>query len=173
MANRKRGGRRFYRNRNFVVIPFENTLALSTLATDAVLTDPALASLEEDLFVISVDCQFQIDGLTQSEGPITVGWAHGDLSVAEIAEAINAAPTGPRDIIANERARRPVRKAGRFSGLTAEETLNNGLPIRNVCKFLVSDGVPFNMWARNRSGSALTTGAQIKYGGVVYGQWKV
>ncbi len=161
------------KNRYFVAIPFENTLALTTLAQDTVLTDPAIASLEEDLWIHRIDCQWAIQGATAGEGPITVGFAHGDLSVAEIGEAINAAPTGPSDIIQNERARRPVRKSGRFDLAAASESLNDGKAIRTTGKMLISNGVAFNMWARNRGPGTLTTGASIKYGGVVYGTWKV
>ena len=45
--------------------------------------------LGEDIFVISVDCMWNLRGHTASETPLEFGFAHGDLSVTEIAEALN------------------------------------------------------------------------------------
>lgn len=164
------------RARNFVALPFSSSKLLGTLADGVAIVSPILATLTEDLFVVSVDVYWSIGNLTPGQDPILVGIAHGDLSVTEITEALDASPTGPRDIVANERAKRPVRRAGQFANpnATAQEqvALNDGKAIRTTCKFLVSDGVPLNMYAVNRSGAALsTTDPIVTFNGTVYGKW--
>jgi len=104
-------------------------ITLSTLAANTVIVANMIASLTEDLFVISVDLMWSLLGGTAGEGPIEVGVAHGDLTVAEILEAIAASPTGPGDLIQNERSRRPVRGAGSFPGITATEVIAQAPPI--------------------------------------------
>ncbi len=163
--------RRRRRNRNFVAIPFVQQLALVTLSDGAVLS-AAVMTLGEDLFVISADCTFSLRDATATEGPITAGFAHGDLSDAEISEHLSANLTDPDDIIARERARRPVRKFGSFPGILSEETLNHGVPIRRPFKFSIGDGHTFDMWAYNQSGAALAGGTFLEAIGTLYGNWQ-
>ncbi len=166
----KRTGRKRSR-KNFVALPVSAQLTLGTLAANTVLTANLIATLTEDLFVISADLTWALLAHTAGEGPIEVGVAHGDLSVAEILEAVAAAPTGPGDIIQNERSHRPVRQSGAFPGLNTDEVIAQGSKVRTRCKFLVSDGVAFNAYALNRSGGTLTTGALVRVSGNLYGRW--
>ncbi len=155
-----------------MTIPFESATQLSTLADDTVLTN-GLFTLGEDLFVISIDAVWSIDDLTLAQAPISVGWSHGDLSVTEVREALVAETTDPDDIIANEQARRPVRKAGAFSGAATSEILNDGKPIRTKFKRSVGDGHLLRFWAWNNSGAALqTTDPLLTVVGNIYGRWQ-
>ncbi len=159
--------------KGFIAIPFTAQLALSTLASLTVLDAAVLsATWGEDIFIISVDSYWSLRDLTPGEGPIIVGFAHGDLSVGEIAENLNAEVTDPDDIIARERARRPVRKAGQFTGLLANEALNDGKKLRTRLKFSVGEGHNLAFWARNDSGATLTTGAILNLSGTLYGRWQ-
>ncbi len=167
MANRTRRRRR---SRNFVAIPFDATLALATLADATVLEGPVV-TFGEDIYIMSIDCTWAWHTHTTGEGPYNVGWAHGDLTVTEVAEALNAEVTDPDDIIAAERARRPVRRAGAFSGVGTEEVLNNNVPIRTKCKFVVGNDHSISIWVQNRSGGPTTTGTQVIITGVIYGRW--
>ncbi len=165
---RRSGGRR----KNFIAIPFTTGLALSTLA-DGVVLQAAVVSPGEDLFIISVDASWVLRDLTAGEGPIRVGFSHGDLTVSEVKEALEAEVSDPDDIIARERARRPVRQVGMFHGLAADDSLNNGVNIRTKVKFSVGDGHTFDLFAQNRSGVAnLATGANLICDGVIYGRWQ-
>ncbi len=172
MAKKKPYRRR--RNRNFVAIPFSTRLPLSTLADGTVLKGDVLGSdLGEDLYIVSIDAQIAIRGATAGEGPILVGFAHDDLSVAEINEALEAELTDPDDIIAKERARRPVRKTGLFSVINANEVLNDGKAVRTKCRWSEGDGNHrIALWARNQSGATLSTGAILEWFGTVYGRWQ-
>ncbi len=160
------------RSRGFQPIQFDEQVALATLADDTVLSDP-LFTFGEDMFLISVDAIWQLRNLTAGEGPIIVGWSHGDLSVAEILEALEANLTDPDDIIAKERSRRPVRKAGAFDGLGGDLVLNDGKPIRTKLRFSVGDAHALRFWALNRSATTnLTTGSVLRVSGTLYGRWQ-
>ncbi len=170
--SRRRAPRRRRRDRNFVAIPFQAALTLGTLADDTVISGSPI-TLGEDLFVISVDTLAALRGLTAGDVPITVGYAHGDLTDTEIGEALSANLTDPDDIIARERARRPVRKVGTFAhGADVDQVLNNGVPIRTSAKFSIGDGHTFDLFAINRSGGQLQTGAVIEFEGTVFGRWQ-
>ena len=158
--------------KGFVAIPFETAVNLSTLANDDVLSVASMASFGEDIYIISVDCLFSIRGLTALEGPLQFGFAHSDLTDTEIKEALEAELTDPDDIIAKERARRPVRRAGQFSGLNTDDIFNDGRVKRVKIKFSVGDGFTLDAWIKNRSGSALTTGANVGVTGTLYGRWQ-
>ncbi len=171
MTKKKTKSRR--RDRNFVAIPFANSLALSTLADEAVISAELMAAFGEDIFLISADFIFSLRGNAGGEMPIVVGIAHGDLSTTEVSEALSAEVTDPDDIIAKERARRPVRRIGTFAqGALTDQTLNNGVPIRQRILFSVGDGHTLDFWAANRSGAALTTGAIIEVQGTLFGRWQ-
>jgi len=159
------------RNRNFVAIPFLANITVATLANDTLLS-AAILTLTEDLFVMSIDAQWQLRGVTVGEGPVGVGFAHGDLSDTEMLEALDASAPGPDDIIAIERARRPVRRSGFFPAITADEVLDNGITVRTKCKFSVGDGNSIDVWVVNRSGATMTTGALIKCSGTIFGRWQ-
>ncbi len=169
MARRSRGRSR----RNFVAIPFQGSLALGTLADNTTVLAGALgANLTEDLFVISADIAFTMAGHTAGEGSFEVGTAHGDLAASEVQEALDAEVINPSDIIAKERARRPVRRYGVFLGVAATEVLFDGQLVRKTHKFSVGE-TNLNIFATNRSGGAYTTGTVVQYQGTIYGRWQI
>ncbi len=169
---RRRAVARKRSRKGFMVWPVQVQLALSTLGGGTVIS-AALLTLDEDAFFISADLSWSMRDHTATEGPIVVGLAHGDLAVAEIAEAIVASPTHPGDIIAMERARRPVRNVGQLPGLNTEEVLNHGDVKRSPIKFRVDDTTTLNIWAQNQSGASLTTGTILEVSGVIYGRWEI
>ncbi len=141
--------------------------------TQIVVEDDLLGNpFGEDIFVISIDGQWAMLDHTGGEGPIEVGFSHGDLSTTEIAECLVAELTDPDDIIQKERSRRPVRRAGTFHGLQAVETLNDGKPIRTQMKISIGNGHDVGIWAANRDAATLTTGTVIVCDGTLYGRWQ-
>ncbi len=158
--------------RNFVAIPFVADVSLGALANAGVISIATLdAQFGEDIFIISVDCLFTIRGLTGTEVPIVVGFAHSDLTVGEIVEALGAELTDPDDIIQKERARRPVRRVGSISNVDPSNLMDGKL-IRQKIKFMVGDGHNLDFFAQNRSGAVLTTGATLTCDGTIYGRWQ-
>ncbi len=167
MAKHKRSRRRS----NFVAIPFSVSLALSTLADNAVLTAALMSAQTEDLYVISVDASYALQEVTAGEGPLEVGFSHSAYSVAQIAENLIAQQTGPGDVIAVEQSRRMVRRTGKFSGLSTHEVLADGRKIRTKCKFAITGSNNLDLWVQNQSDAALTTGAVVDVSGTIYGRW--
>ena len=162
------------RNRNFVAIPFTTQLSLGTLGDNLVLTQGMLSAVfGEDIFIISIDWLASIRGAATSQMPITIGMAHGDLATTEIAEALDAELTDPDDIIAKERARRPVRRFGTFGRSDLQDmSLNDGRVARTKIKLSIGNGFDCNLWGRNQSGATLTTGTIIEFQGTIYGRWQ-
>ncbi len=161
------------RSRNFVAIPFENEIPLGTLLDQTVVKATTTPNLGEDLYVLSVDGAWTLKGSTEGESALAVGYAHDDLNVTEILEALTAELTDPDDIIAKERARRPVRKVGAFvNSVDSSKVLNNGVNIRTKIRISIGDGHALAFYAFNKSGATLTTGAIIQLSGVIYGRWQ-
>ncbi len=153
-------------------MPFNTTIALSTLGSGVVLLQNAIASLGESFYAVSVDSWWASTGHTAAEGPIQVGFAHGDLAVAEIKECIESDLSDPNDIIQRERARRPVRTVGYLRQADATpQVIDGGEKQRTPLRFKLGDGNAINVWASNRSGAQLTTGTIIRCDGVIYGRW--
>ncbi len=167
MAKKGKGRSRYQ------AIPFGSGLTLGTLGNGTVLTSQALdAAMAENYFCTSVDLQYSIFGATPTEGPIEVGINHDDYSVTEIAEALDAEVVDPGNKIAMERARRLVHSHAKFPVALANESLNNGLEKRYTVKWMIQQGHQLGVWARNKSGTALTTGAIISITGVMHGYWR-
>jgi len=166
---KKRSGKN---RKNFVAIPFSNALALATLTDETVIKNDIIGTLGEGLYIISVDINVVIRDLTAGETPLFFGVAHNDLTVAEILEAINAEVTDFDDIVARERARRPVRKIGAFAGALADPIFNDGRKYRQTVKFMIGEGNTLAFFLKNQSGATLTTGAIIEYDGTIFGRWQ-
>ncbi len=165
------------RRKGFVAINFNASLGLAGLADNTVTTVTLLdAALGEDLYVLSIDASWAILNGIDGEGPIAVGFAHSDLIGTEILEALEVELTDPDDIIARERSRRPVRRAGMFreagTGHLAE-VLNGGNLIRTKMRFSVGDGHNLDAWALNRGNANLSGGSQtLEIEGTIFGRWQ-
>lgn len=160
------------RDRNFVAIPITGNLALGALADLTVIEDTILGSLSEDLQVISIDAVWSVNNMTSGEKPITVGFAHGDYSVTEVKEYLEANITNPDDLVAYERIRRKIRRVGSAGmALETDEVLNAGMSIKTPARFVVGSGNTLKAFAYNRSGSVLTTGGYVRWDGMLYGRW--
>ncbi len=171
LAKRGRGKRRA--PRDWTKIPVDETESLSTLADNTALIQALITSaLTHDYRCTSIKVQWSLANLTAGEGPIQVGVAHGDYSLAEIEEFLEQdAPTGPNSLVEREVAGRLIRRVGVFSGVAAEEVLNDGKPIRTRLNWLIADGQRINSWVYNNSGASLTTGALVRTFGECNGFW--
>ncbi len=174
MAQKKKGGKRYFRNRNFAVIPIDFEVNLAALAAGVVKLS-ALSALAQQHYAISCDLMWTIEDLTAGEVPIVVGLASGDLSATEVKECLEASPTSASDRIPKEQATRPVRRAGVFNAQDPGAThmvLRNGASFRTKLGIVQSDGVDLNVFAHNKSGATLTTGALLSCFGTLYINWK-
>ncbi len=168
MARKRRTGRG---NGKFQVLKFDLNIALAALAAGAVLSNPMTTLGTTKFRVVSTDMYISMTDHTATEGPIEVGIFNGDLSNTEVAEALDASPSGPNDIIARERLRRPVRRVGLVRGLTTEELLFDGRSRRTKMHTVLDEGTELEVYFRNQSAAPLTTGTQMHVIGQIYGYW--
>lgn len=163
-------------------MPVTGQVPIGALASTEVISGNMFASdLLEDLYVISTDISGQVITLTAGEGdPSDVHIAHGDYSVAEIAEKLNVSLLGPGSKIEQEQSRRLVRKVGTLlpaDGVLATNTnlrlfgKTGSADLRTKVKFVVQSGKNLKMCIHNRSGSVYTTGAIFRWSGTIYGKW--
>lgn len=144
-------------------------LVLSTLADVTALAQNMGDTVKGRTFALSAELTWAIRSLTVGEGPIAVGLAHSDYTSAEIEEYIeNAGGWDEGDLVSQEISKRKIRHVGTFSGEAAEEVLNDGEPIKTTLKFILNDATTLKVWAYNRSGAALTTGAIVNTIGHVW-----
>lgn len=164
MARRRKSG-------GVIPLKVDGEINLGTLADEDVLSVTLPTTVSKDTFLVSADIVWARRNATVGEGPVLVGMAHSDYTDAEIEEAIEATGSWDQsDKIAQEQARRLVRQAGGFQGdtTTTDEILNNGNPKRTKLRFVVQNGKTLKMWAKNKSGAALTTGSYIEYSGTIW-----
>ncbi len=157
--------RRRYNLRPVRVQP--SPLQLGTLGANTVIKDLIVGTTDIAYRMISITATWSLLDLPASDGPITVGYAHDDYTVAEIAECLLAGDIAQDDKIAQERGNRLVRVVGTFMP-GAVEPLNDGKPIKTRLNWLVSTGNSIAFFAFNDSGSALATGAVVFVLGTAY-----
>ncbi len=164
MAKHGKGRRRYSLRR----VRTTGGITLGTLANVTVVTSAILGAADGAYRLMSLSQSWALKNLTVGEGPVTVGYAHGDYTVTEIKEAIEAgASISIGNKIANEQANRLVRIIGSFSG-EAEEVLNDGKPMKIRLNWAIPIGTTVNIFAYNDSGAALTTGGIIEVTGPVW-----
>ncbi len=173
MAARKGGRKRRRYSPGFKAIGFTVNITLATTGADVVVSQSIFTNaFEENFYAMSCKAQWSYRDGTIGEGPVEVGYAHSDYTVAEIAEKLVADEANVRgNKIATEQSRRQVRPAGVFPAQFADQVLNDGRPIKTALRFTVGNGFNLAVYARNRSGAALTTGGFISITGVLYGRY--
>ncbi len=141
----------------------DEDLSLSTLGAKTLVKTNFDNTPQEELFVSSIQAAWSIAEFTgaNNDGPIMVGIAHSDYTVAEIEEYIeNAASWSVGDKIAQEQAKRLVRIVGIFrreSSAVAGAVLNDGKLIKTKLNWQLITGQTLAIWAYNLGSSALAT----------------
>ncbi len=160
MAKHGKSPRR-YNLRKVRTIPI---ITLGTLADVTVVTGAVTGAADGQYRAMSHKAVWSLRDFTAGEGPITVGYAHGDYSVTEIKEAIEIANSiNLGDLVASrEQSQRLVRVVGVFQGTGEAESLNDGKPIKTRLNWAMPIGKALSVFAYNESGAALTTGAEIQ-----------
>ncbi len=141
--------------------------ALATLATDTALVVSSTGSSDGMYRCVTCKISWLLSGMTQGEGPITVGYAHSDYTVTEIKECLEAtAAINLGDKGAQERANRLVRVVGTLRGDPDGSDLNDGKPIATKLNWLINVGKQVNIFMFNEDTAAnLTTGAFLNVAG--------
>ncbi len=140
------------------------TLALGTLAPKVVTGSQIGDTVVDRTFVSSLVGTYSLSEFSNNagDGPITVGIAHGDYSVAEIEAFIeNADSWNEGDLIAQEIAKRKIRIVGTFDkgdlGVVDTYVLNDGKPIKTKLGWILNSGATLSFWAYNQGSGALDT----------------
>jgi len=153
-------------------VPFQAEKSLGTLGNLTAIVGALVDASDNEYRAISVKSTWSIRDFTAGEGPISVGYAHGDYTATEIKEFLESGAAMTRnDKIAAEQANRLIRLVGVFSGQGTDETLNDGKPIRTRLNWVIPDGGAINQFAYNHSGAALTTGAEVVQQGALRLRW--
>nr|APC94145.1 hypothetical protein [uncultured marine virus] len=151
----------------------DEVLTLSTLGAGTLISDTFDNAVAEKTFVTSIDAIWELDAfaITSGDGPIEVGVAHSDYSDSEIQQVIdNTGSWDEGDLVSQEIAKRKVRVIGMFdTALGAvggvQTVLNDGKPIHTKLNWMLQSGDTLRLWAVNKGGSPLATGANVKANG--------
>lgn len=157
------------RKKRIRTLHFSERIDIGALGSDACVTQDFDDTLNEDMFFISADVTVAMSGHTTNEGPIAVIIANSDYTAAEILEwweATNEWDTGNK--IAQEHARRQCRLVGILPGLSTNESLNDGKPVRVPLRWPMVETKTLATACVNLDNAALTTGTQVSFAGQVY-----
>ncbi len=151
-------------------------ITLSTLADNtAIIANTNIDSTrEQGVRIKKFKYSVVAEGLTTLEIPLIYGLAI-ELTVVEIAEAMNADPQGIDDTAAVDFANRKVlalgnvRNAFPSNGSGAEDPGNSFRSVR--IPWDIPEGSTLKWWVMNRTGSALTTGGIVHFNAVTVQEW--
>jgi len=139
-------------------------LNLGVLATDTAITGGLTPTGAHMYRAISIIAVWNVQNMIAQEGPVTVGYAHGDYSVTDIKECLEAQGAIQFDDKDDqEQANRLVRVVGTLD--RENSVLNNGRPVKTRLNWLIGPGHNINMFAFNESTSNVETGSSIKLTG--------
>lgn len=138
----------------------DESLSLGTLASAALIAGDFDESTTEKTLVSSLVATWSMDQLSLAQGPILVGVAHSSYSATQIEEVLEASASWARgSLVAQEVAKRLVRTIGFFVGdgsTVQDAVLNEGRPIKTKLNWMLDTGQTLQIWAFNRSDSALS-----------------
>jgi len=168
---RRRGRRRW--TAKDANLPAFGGIDLLTVANATVVKQDLTTIADNEYRCLSMRMVWTRRGGTAGEGPLVFGVAHGDYSVTEIKECLEAeAAWTAGNKVANEQANRLIRRIGVFSGLGTDEDFNDGKPVTTRLNWLITEGQTIDAWAYNQSGAQLATGAFVMHNGTVRIRWE-
>ncbi len=149
-------------------------MTLSTLATAAVIEDSAKTdtSRANGVRVKKMKVAISYKGKTAGEGPLLVGVAKGNMSAAELAEALNSDPQGPDNTVPMEQAKRTVMPLALIPAAAVASPADTRW-IRSV-RFPwkeVPEGTDITMWVQNLDTGSLTTGTVVECHMTLLQEW--
>ncbi len=150
--------------RNYIRGSVDIDQSLSTLAADtAVLA--ATQVVAERTRVSSVKATYSISDQTPgaNEGPIVVGVAHSDYSLAEIEAWLESTSSwDAANLVEKEVQGRKIRQIGVLDvpgGVGEAYALNDGKPITTKLNWILTTGQGLNFWFYNSGSSPISTSA--------------
>ncbi len=140
----------------------EENIALGTLAGNTALVE-ATQVVSERSVVTSIDALYSLAGMTPGDniGPIEIGVAHSDYSLAEIEEWLERSNSwAEADLPAREISARKIRRIGVFEVPATQgesKALNDGKPIKTRLNWVVNAGQGLQFYIYNQGGQPLAT----------------
>ncbi len=137
-------------------------VSLGTLAANTGVLESTPAVSERTL-VSSIVNRYTLSGMTAGDniGPIMVGVAHGDYTLAEVEEWIELGSSwAEANLITRETSDRKIRRIGVFdTPATAGQsyTLNDGKAIKTKLNWILNAGQGLNFFFYNLGSSPLAT----------------
>ncbi len=139
-------------------------IAGGTLAGATAVLGATADQVVERAYLSSIVCQYSFAGFTGGDniGPVSVGVAHGDYSLAEIEAYLEAATSwNEGDLVAREVSQRKIRRIGTFTTTAASageaNVLNDGKSIRTKLGWILNTGQGLNFWLYNQGSAAFAT----------------
>jgi len=165
----------FGKDHKGAIIRETQLLTLGGLAAGASIKAGAL-TLGDDFRILKTEWQISQRGNWGAVGDeVIIGIADNELSVAEIAECIDAdGPLDRNDNLANERAMRPVWTLIDIKGKSTtvvEEVPNDGMMMTFNLRWTFSNPEGWTFFGHNPLGGALTTGAVFFITAKHFGVW--
>ncbi len=163
---------------DMVIITDVDTITLLTLNDATALKQDNPLAITEDFRMLKMEIAATLTGGTAGEGPLNLYIVDDELTVAEIAEAINAqGPLDRNDNLSKERAKRPVFLIGTFINSGANEPIigkdgqEGVLQVKQRWTYANPEG-----WAiaiHNESGGNLATGGVVRMSMKFFGLWVI
>ncbi len=142
-------------------------LDLSNLGPDALVGALLGTTVTERTYFNRIGCTYALHGLTAGEGPVIIGWAHGDYTDAEVEAWVeNTTAWDEGDLVSQEVRKRKIRQVGTFGDGTVAQELNDGKKLWITAGWIQDAGSTLRLWCYN-DGAILTTGAQVVASGHV------
>ncbi len=162
---RKRGGSRRKNFSNYLKGVFQETQALGTLNLKTGIRRLITDVVEDTARVSSIEATWSMGNWTPADGkgPIYVGYAHSNYTLAQIEEWIeNAGAWSRSSLSAKEISTRMIRQVGTFASpgeaaVGGWSVLNDGKPIKTKLNWLLMEGQTVSLWYYNGGTGAVAT----------------
>jgi len=160
-AARRRGSSRA-RMSKYIRGMISEDIDLGTLAARTAVLE-STATVVDTTRVTSIEVMYSLANFTPTAdvGPIMVGVAHSDYTLAEVEAFIELASSWTAaNLVNREISNRLIRRIGTFeipALATESAVLNDGKPIKTKLNWRLSEGQGLNFWAYNLGESALVT----------------
>ena len=156
------------KGRNIRYLQTTLSITVGALAAGDVVKADQGNTVDDRVYALWAKGVWSLQGNTAGDGPLMVGFAHSDYSDAEIEEALEAGGSWSQgDKVAQEQARRKVRRAGSFDGVAAQEKLGDGTEMFRKLGFYIEDAKTIAGWARNTDADARQAGGVVNFNGII------
>ncbi len=157
------------------IITERSVITLAALLNGAAIKQTAPVAITDDFRILKSEYAIGFTGHTGGEVPVDVYLCNNDLSVTDIADALDAqGPLNKSDRDLSERSMRSVKLLGTLQIATTGHVIgaNNehGVVVLKH-PWTYTKGVGWALAAHNNSGLTLTTGTVIRFAAKHYGVW--